>query len=206
MFFLDDLMLEEARMEIPKRNVSLWQRCASLPATLRRIAIVWRIRHEAARHSGISGVLVVGSVAWGPFIEVHAQSDLDMYVLGSLDGLAHFVAQSSLLRDSREMLIQLLMVLASHSQHLDMMSAKIRFAGLPLSTLFLVPQEAFQRITTQHLPGPEEGDFELHLRNLRPYYALQRKHAYAFNGQILVVEAPFDQTLALPPPCVSVTI
>jgi hypothetical protein len=72
-----------------------------------------------------------------------------------------------------------------------MVSAKVRFAEFPLSTVTLFPETRFVHLMNQEIPDPGAGDFVLRLCNLRPEYQHQVKRAYAFDGSWVDLKTPF---------------
>lgn len=159
--------------------------------TLQRLAVLYTLRRDCQR-TGIRGLWTVGSLAWGSFVCVTPQSDIDVYLVGSLQSLECCLTTSRLLAPSAAVLLPLLAVLRDKEEQVDMVSTKVHFMDFPPSTIIFIPETSFARLMKQEIPSPCAGDFTLRLRNLRPAYQHQVKRAYAFDGSWIDLETPFE--------------
>lgn len=160
-------------------------------ATWQRLKILHALRQDC-QQARVRGLWTVGSLAWGRFVSVTTQSDIDVYLVGSPQTLERCVITSRLLAPSATVLLPLLAALRDEEAHIDMVSAKVPFLDFPLSTIILLPETSFVRLMQQEIPAPRDGDFTLRLRNLRPAYQHQVKRAYAFDGSWVNLETPFE--------------
>jgi len=162
-------------------------------ATLQRLIVLYALRQDCQR-VGVRGLWVVGSLAWGRFVCVTTQSDIDVYLVGAPETLECCLTTSRLFAPSVPLLLPLLAAMRDREAKIDMASTKVHFADFPPSTVTLILETSFARLMNQEIPSPCVGDFTLRLSNLRPVHQRQVKRAYAFDGSWVDLETPFEQS------------
>lgn len=168
----------------------------SVIETIKRLLVLYRISRELDV-LGVAGLLSVGSMAWGKFVAVSKSSDIDIYIVADAATLHRVINRCKSLLPARATLAPLLETFLRYRDELslDMLSAKIPLGGFPPSTVFLVPEDSFQRLCNQSIPGVEAGDFEILMANLRPSYLPQRKVYSSFDSSKLEYETHFESEI-----------
>lgn len=140
---------------------------------------------------GGTGMILVGSLAWGKYQAVSKTSDIDIYILGGLSTIHHIIKKSKYLSQDRKLALILSAKFVRYYKQYDikLFSLKSKLNSFP-STIYFLPTSQFKKIC--ELKTQNKDFHEIFFRNLRPNNYPQKKILQSFDGSQIKYSTKFD--------------
>ena len=168
--------------------------------TRARLRVVKSVAEEL-RIAGVSSAILVGSMAWGSNYAVNDSSDIEIYVIGSMRGLARAIERAPEWLDALEDVGQIFETFTTHRSQLG-----ISYFGVEGSvrgydfTARFIPESEFSRLCqSEPTFPPDAGNYECSVGVIKSHKP-KAKVFRSFTGSILPYTCEVDRRSTLVSP------